>query len=86
MTDVYTADRLRVAQQALSRLAAAMVLPEDEACTVEAVIDLLSERDCAVLVKVLSRVAEIEARDGSEAAERALDGVLAILSQGRVLA
>jgi hypothetical protein len=76
---------LVVAAHALPRLVSAMVAEDDleGELTLHAAIERLSVDDRLVLSRIVARVGVIEQRDGPDAAEAALQGVLAVLTDGR---
>jgi hypothetical protein len=84
----YEPEPLPVAQGALARLASALVADDDLSgdLSLQGAVDRLSEQDRTVLVNIVARIATVEAREGAAAAGRKLDGVLAILTGGRLCA
>ena len=78
--------RPRVSDVALARLASALVRESDvltEPCTVATLIASFTEQDRTVLSNIVRRIAEVEAADGSEAAEVLLADILAVLARER---
>lgn len=78
--------RPRVSEIALASLASALVREDDvltEPCTVATLIASFTEQDRTVLSNIVRRIAEVEAADGSEAAEVLLADILAVLARER---